>query len=501
MLVNERDLQVELSNSSLAPAPEVASPLTIKRKRNPNVLSYVPLILYLAVVALWSRPTWEESAWLAGYIALGIVIGIVLTRLVTFFAPLMKGYRNPGLTPFVTLSSEGLEWHQGKSATGKDVIAWSTLRLIGIYKPVWQTPGWLRSLDQARTKTLLIVLNFADKPDYYIDLHKLSVAERDHFFRIISRCVPQRLLAPEVLFMQVQCLYGNSPSTEGFTQIWSEEFDRRFELANHVSLPAGHSCGSGQYTIEMTIATRMSASTYLASDRTGRRVVIKELVMPVESNEAMQQKLHEQFEREARLLASLDHKSIVSVRDHFVENDRNYLVMDCVPGNNLRQHVRLHGPFGEKQALSIARQLAEVLVYLHNQDPPVIHRDLTPDNIIYCDKTDEVKVVDFGAANIFQSKGTGTLIGKQGYMPPEQFKGKATPASDVYALGSTLLFMLSGNDPQGMGRMNVSEIPTTSPLLCEFIKSCLQLDQESRPSIANVVEQITLLSATPGEEP
>lgn len=344
-----------------------------------------------------------------------------------------------------------------------------------------------------------VILNFTDVPEYYIDLNRLSDYERQHFFRLLSRYAPQRLLSPEVLFMQVQSLYGEKPSIESFTQIWAEEFDKRFELANHVSLSPGNVCGNNRYTVEMTIATRISSSTYLASDQNGTRVVLKELVIPINANEDIQKKLLEQFEREAGILVSLSHKAIVSIRDHFVENGRSYLVMDCVPGINLRHHVRQHGSLSQRQSVSIAQQLAEVLCYLHMQTPAIIHRDLTPDNIVYFENADLLKVVDFGAANIYQCHGTGTLIGKQGYMPPEQFKGKATPASDVYALGSTLVFLLSGTDPPGMGRMPETLLQVDSKL-SELVQACLQFDQEDRPSAASLVEQLRMISDRLKEE-
>lgn len=337
-----------------------------------------------------------------------------------------------------------------------------------------------------------LVFNFTDVPDYCVSLDQLSQNDQSHLFRIISRYVPQRLLSTEVLFMQMKCLVGQTPDVQGFTSIWSEEFDRKFELANHVCLVPGQLVGNGRYSIEMTIATRMSSSTYLALDGNEKAVVIKELVVPVNADESVEQKLLRQFDREAAILASLSNPSIVTVLDHFVENSRSYLVMEYVSGENLRQYVRSNGPLRTQQLVSVLRQLLDVLEFMHRQDPPVLHRDLTPDNIIYNPAEGTLKVIDFGASTFYDdANGTCTLIGKQGYMPPEQYKGKPTPASDIYALGSTLLFAVAGTDPPGLGRCPT--LPDqTDRQISELIQSCIEFEQEKRPSI----DELRLLLAS-----
>lgn len=481
MALQENELREEIGTVNSSSSTPIA-PLIIRTSKRTFWLVYVTYSLF----CLWyinytlGSMDYTSTFW---WVTFFTILGYLLTKL-----PNSK-YRAANLT----LSAEGLEQDYQPSPTRRTVIPWSQLRLVGLFQTAWSN-FLIKGPAQRR-----VILNFTGVPEYYIDLNRLSDYERQHFFRLLSRYAPQRLLSPEVLFMQVQSLYGERPSIESFTQIWAEEFDKRFELANHVSLSPGSMCGNDRYTVEMTIATRISSSTYLASDQNGTRVVLKELVIPINADDDIQKKLLEQFEREAGILVSLSHKAIVSIRDHFVENGRSYLVMDCVPGINLRHHVRQHGSLSQKQAVSIAQQLAEVLCYLHMQTPAIIHRDLTPDNIVYFENADLLKVVDFGAANIYQCHGTGTLIGKQGYMPPEQFKGKATPASDVYALGSTLVFLLSGTDPPGMGRMPETALQVDSKL-GELVQACLQFDQEDRPSAATLVEQLKMISNRLKEE-
>lgn len=301
--------------------------------------------------------------------------------------------------------------------------------------------------------------------------------------------VPQSRMTAEALYLQVQTLSGSAaPDISNFTTIWSEEFDRKFQLANHVSLIAGQNCGNDRYSIAMTIATRLNSSTYLACDKLGKRVIIKELVAPVNTELNESSKLLEQFLREAALLAKLDHPSIVKVNDFFVENDRHYLVMNCVPGMNLREHVRLNGKLDTLATIKIAEKLSTVLRYLHEQDPPIIHRDFTPDNIVFSEATVELTLVDFGSANLYSTPGTATIVGKQNYMPPEQFKGKATSASDIYALGSTLCYLLTGADPPGMAR--VPQLSATNDAFAALIASTMCYEQESRPTAQGFQESL-----------
>lgn len=404
--------------------------------------------------------------------------GVLVFRTI-FNLAMRRSWNESGLS--TTLSSDGVESHSGANPPGKKLVPWSQLRLLGLHRAVWRMP-----MESKESRT--IVFNFPDIPDMAINLNALSSSEQEHLFRIISRNVPQRVLSPEVLYMQIQSLSGEAPTTDGYTQRWSDEFDRRFELANHVSLEAGRNIGNGRYTVELTIATRMSSSTYLVSDGKGQRFVAKELVVPFGADENVHEKLLQQFNREAGLLASLSHPLIVSVRDHFVEDGRSYVVMDCVQGANLRQYVRSFERVEKTIVLSIARQLLEVLSYLHTRSPAVIHRDLTPDNIMYASESDEIRVIDFGAANIYSSEGTGTLIGKRGYMPPEQFKGKASPESDVYAFGSTLLFLLTGEDPPGMCRVPEFAEPTgIDENLMTIVRSCLQFEPTDRPAVGDLI--------------
>jgi serine/threonine protein kinase len=188
---------------------------------------------------------------------------------------------------------------------------------------------------------------------------------------------------------------------------------------------------------------------YLAQDtHLGNQVcVVKEMVSQSTHPQARQQAA-QWFEREALLLSRLQHPSIPRVTDHFTEWSRYYLVMDYVEGENLEEFLRREGRpwLDESRIVNWAMQICDVLAYLHEQNPPIIFRDLKPANVML-QKDGRIKLIDFGIARHFAPSHGGTAVGTPGYAPPEQYFGRAEPRSDLYALGATLHHLLSGRTP------------------------------------------------------
>ena len=168
------------------------------------------------------------------------------------------------------------------------------------------------------------------------------------------------------------------------------------------------------------------------------------------SDSGSQGRNREFLEREAATLSLLRHPNLPVVADSFEEGDDLYLVMAYVEGENLAEHVRRHGPFGEREAFQLGLALCELLDYLHAQHPPIVFRDLKPENCMLCpDGT--LKLIDFGLARRFVvGKTSDTLLaGSAGYAPPEQWDSLAQtdPRSDLYAWGATMVFLLTGRIP------------------------------------------------------
>lgn len=155
-------------------------------------------------------------------------------------------------------------------------------------------------------------------------------------------------------------------------------------------------------------------------------------------------------EREARVLASLSHPKLPAYVDHFEHDGALYLVMEKIEGESLANLRKRGGVLGEEDVMRLLRDAADVLEYLHTRAPAVIHRDLKPGNVIR--RPDgSFAFVDFGAVrDKLKPEGGSTVVGTFGYMAPEQFQGRALPASDVYAIGATAITLLTGEEPENL---------------------------------------------------
>lgn len=192
----------------------------------------------------------------------------------------------------------------------------------------------------------------------------------------------------------------------------------------------------------------------------------------------------------------LDHPGIVHVLDCFTEADRNYMLLAYVNGVDLKQLIKQNGPAKESDVLEWATQVANTLKYLHEREHPIIHRDLTPDNIVLRNDG-QVVIVDFGAANEFIGNATGTFVGKHSFIAPEQLRGKATVQSDIYAFGCTLYYLLTGHEPEALSPSNPKDhSQTVSDELAELVESCTQLEASDRyHSVAQLLPVLRRLAA------
>jgi len=171
------------------------------------------------------------------------------------------------------------------------------------------------------------------------------------------------------------------------------------------------------------------------------------------------------FQREAQLLAMLDHTNLPKVVDFFEEGSRQYLVMDFVEGYTLEQIVAATPGFlSEPTVLEWAEQLCDVLEYLHTHQPPIIFRDLKPANIMLT-REGKIKLIDFGIARFFKAGKTKdtAAYGTMGYAAPEQFgTGQTDARSDIYSLGVTLHFLLTKFDPS-LSPFNLPPVRNVNP--------------------------------------
>ncbi len=204
----------------------------------------------------------------------------------------------------------------------------------------------------------------------------------------------------------------------------------------------------GRYEIVDQLGQGGMGTVYLARDHRlhGRTYVIKKLRDDFFRDED-REKAMAFFMREIEVLCDLKHPNIVDIKDHFPEGNDYFILMEYVEGKNLHEMLHERGePFSEEQVLEWSVQICKVLNYLHTHDPPVIYRDLKPSNVMI-DTLGRVKLVDFGIARQYRDDSDNTHVVSAGYSPPEQYWGAAEPRSDVYALGATMSFLLTGQEP------------------------------------------------------
>jgi len=242
-----------------------------------------------------------------------------------------------------------------------------------------------------------------------------------------------------------------------------------------------------KYRIIDTLGQGGSGTTYLAEDlQRAQRVALKALSL----HRMTDWKKMELFEREARILAQLNHSGIPHYLEYFhvdTPQDRSfYIAQQLAEGKSLAALVESGWRTDENGVRQIAIQILEILGYLHKLTPPVIHRDIKPQNIIRREDG-QIFLVDFGAVqdtyhNTFM-RGS-TVVGTFGYMAPEQFRGQAVPTTDLYALGATLLFLLThrspGDLPTDRLKIDFRSRVQISPEFADWLEKMLEPDVEDR---------------------
>ncbi|AFZ20234.1 serine/threonine protein kinase [Allocoleopsis franciscana PCC 7113] len=251
----------------------------------------------------------------------------------------------------------------------------------------------------------------------------------------------------------------------------------------------------GRYQLSQKLSNNPSRQTWLAFDLAAepKQPVIVKLLPFSPQTQWDDLKL---FEREAQVLKHLNHPQIPRYRDYFsVDKETGGglpwfgLVQDYIKGLSLQQLFNSRQRFSEAEAKEIATQLLNILIYLHELSPPVLHRDIKPSNIIWAEN-EQVYLVDFGAVQekAKAEKVTFTVVGTGGYAPPEQLWGRAVSASDLYALGATLIHLLTGtspaNLPQQRMRLQFQDKVTLTPSFAHWIEKLTDPAPERRFSQA-----------------
>ncbi len=491
-------------------------PAGVAETKAQTVLQYKPLRML--------RP-WLDSVERSGsltffYISMPlIVIGVALQMLeLSGYIPMVLGgiillpllllafsLTNPA---DITLSESGLRltWRRGLCEFSCPGIPWSNISFVSYTKPA---KGW--AINNTINFHVLPNSMSAYQRLFYFSFFQPFMSTSNHlritliesgllfgsqsklFYEALLRHLPPERLDP--ILIDKMC----PPQESSFTSLWLTSLTK--ERVRTEPLDAGDIVGDGRYQVVKQIGAGGQGIAYQAiciegGAESAELVVLKEFIIPSHAGQQAQSKALESVHRECEMLQNIKHPHVVKMKDSFIEDHRFYLVLEHAQGDSLRKLVNESGPLSDMETMELAVQLLGILSHLHSMSPPVIHRDFTPENIIIAEDGTP-KLIDFNVARQSESTATRTVVGKHSYLPPEQFRGKASPQSDIYALGATLYFALTGEDPEPISASRPREKSlSVSSRLDEIIFHATQLSTDERYKTADEMKE-DLLSQVP----
>ncbi len=274
-----------------------------------------------------------------------------------------------------------------------------------------------------------------------------------------------------------------------YTNLWLEALSAPPRRERLTPLSEGSILNEGAYTLVRRLGAGGQGTAYLASTPNGEFVVLKEYILPIYVEAKVRRQAIEQFQHEAKMLSKLDHPLIVKLLDSFVSDHRAYLVLEFIDGQSLKCLIESKGSLPNGTVVKLSQMMCDILTYLHNQTPPVVHRDFTPDNLIL-DKDGSLKLIDFMIAKQSEDSVTATIIGKQSYFSPEQLQGKTSTQGDIYGLGATLYFLLTGQDPEPICSSHPILIcDSVSSSIDDIVSKCTDPNLEKRYGSASEVKK------------
>lgn len=494
-------------------------PERIGRKRMERSKTAVVVTLTITLVAVISLLVLGFEHVLSGFLIV-LLAGIAISSLVAFlsvmqvFAPTHvelneKGMRFHWLTLMFQAKTPLVSWDRISHVTtvNKNVLKKEEVMLefnavargITFSKRIGYallaprlTWGWLSS-DRAALRLEIDAIASSD------DRRRLQLA--------LKKFLPSYRIEPKVaddLEMHIRF--------DSYTDLWLDKLADDSQRSRETGLEKGALLANNAYQIIRPIGSGGQALVYLAhllkelpGDDKGHgdtmidmsdmaiaipdeldltspspQVVLKEFVLPIQAGVNIKRRVLENIQKEASLWRKLRHPNIARLLDFFVEDQRAYLVLELVDGKTLKDLVTKYGVFSESDVVDLSIQMCDILGYLHRRQPPVLHRDFTPDNLIL-NKSGVLKLIDFNVAQQLEAQTTKTVVGKHSYIPPEQFRGKAVPQSDIYALGATLSFLLTGEDPEPITPSRPRELnPAVSQTMDDIVAKCMSLGLSTR---------------------
>jgi outer membrane protein assembly factor BamB len=254
-----------------------------------------------------------------------------------------------------------------------------------------------------------------------------------------------------------------------------------------------------RYQIQGVLGVGGMGSVYGARDlrfpNVTKLVAVKE-ILNLAPDPTVREMIVKTFEREANILATLSHPAIPQIYDYFTQGDRSFLVQEYIEGKDLEAFLGdVPGLLAEDVVADWTIQLCDVLSFLHTHEPdPIVFRDLKPSNVML-DQHHRIRLIDFGIARAFAAGQKGTMIGTEGYSPPEQYRGEASPPGDIYALGATLHHLLTKQDPRLEPPFSFAERPLrklnpgVSPEFDAIVATALNYNPSERFASAQAMKE------------
>lgn len=398
----------------------------------------------------------------------GVISSFLIFSGVSLWTMLLIYFMSPNYLEF---SKKGIKFLRKSETLIKELsfLAWEQIEKITIENEGKSTGGSdsvLHFHKKDGSKPLKLNLNSIP-----------TIEERQDILTAIEKFAPGIQRSSDVM------LALQLPAEHSYTELWLQALAAPPKREKLQPLTAGLSLRDGRYEVIRKLGAGGQGFAYLAKDTNSDEIVVlKEFILPVFVDINVRKAALEAFEGEARILGNLDHPQIVKLLDFMVEDHRAYLVLEHIDGKSLREIVKEKGKLNESETRDLAKQMCTVLENLHAQSPPVVHRDFTPDNLIL-KKDGTLKLIDFNVAQQSDSTTIAKVVGKQAYLPPEQFRGEPCPQSDIYAMGCTLHYLTTGKDPVPISQSNPKSLEShLSQNFNNIVARCTEVKLEKRYS-------------------
>lgn len=472
-------------------SPVSKFPVIIAEIANPLSATEVMPYTQAADFFLWFTPTIKQLAIITATAPIVVAIFGYTGLLQTVFFPLAVAYINC-IKPFLTMQSipalqqiiyEFSNYIYSTFAIAAVAISFATIGIMSRPNALCLTENGISYGESITTGPEKVMykeksfLKYADIARVDIIRPKSTKSNLDYIFafeRNLGRPIKLRFgdiltSADRARFLAtIKNHFGDQIDDEklepfetvgdntSYTELWLKELSAPPKRNKLTPLDIGTQLSNGRFTIIAKIGTGGQGTVYLAQDthNGNNEVVLKEFLLPVFPDSRVRKAAAVKFQEEADLLGKLSHPQVVKFYTLFLEDHRAYLVLEKLEGKTLKDHVDTNGPVPPSVAIDLTRQMCVILKYLHEQSPPVVHRDFTPDNLILAEDG-QLKLLDFSVAQSISSNVTGSVVGKPHYLAPEQFRGKATSQSDLYSFGATLYYLLTAKQPEPITNLKI----------------------------------------------